>query len=299
MAISKGKTFTANEQVTNAKLHQLVDDATIDAGAVGSSQLASGAVTNAKVSDTAGIALSKIATTFGALVGGGASNVSEEVTVGSTLSLTSSELNIATTGITSGYLADGAVVADKLYSTLDLSSKTLTLPSGAVSASNLDQDFINDVSDASIAAADYLVFGDFSAAGVLKRATVQSVVDAVLTTDPAYTESGISINGSGTVKTIAAATHGLGRAPYQAKAWLVCTDAGGDAGYSENDIVSAESVHENGSNSSGLITFCYEAGGDVVIVENGNGDTVLIANKSSGTPGTLTKSKWSLTVNLW
>jgi len=286
MAISKGKTFTANEQVTNAKLHQLVDDATIDAGAVGSSQLASGAVTNAKVSDTAGIALSKIATTFGALVGGGASNVSEEVTVGSTLSLTSSELNIAATGITSGYLADGAVVADKLYSTLDLSSKTLTLPSGAVSASNLDQDFINDVSDASIAAADYIVFGDFSAAGVLKRATLNEI----LALGKLTASSTASVTGYGQILSEA---HGLGSTPTRLRCVLVCTDAGGDAGYAQSDEIDINGVATD--NQEAICT--YGADDTYVFASFGNNAAsggADVRHKTSTTDTSITRSKWAL-----
>lgn len=39
--LTKGKTFTTNEEVTNAKLHALVDDATINAGAITSTMLSS------------------------------------------------------------------------------------------------------------------------------------------------------------------------------------------------------------------------------------------------------------------
>ena len=44
--IEKGKTFTTNEEVTNTKLHQLVDDATISD--IQESDLASGCVTAAR-----------------------------------------------------------------------------------------------------------------------------------------------------------------------------------------------------------------------------------------------------------
>ena len=47
---------------TKSDLHNLVDNATINAGAVDTAELASGAVTNAKVSDTAAIAGSKLST---------------------------------------------------------------------------------------------------------------------------------------------------------------------------------------------------------------------------------------------
>jgi hypothetical protein len=58
--ITKGYTFTNGETVTPEKLNDLVDDATIDAEAVGTTELAAGAVTAAKIGagavETAGIA---------------------------------------------------------------------------------------------------------------------------------------------------------------------------------------------------------------------------------------------------
>src|SRR6056297_2814291 len=51
--ITKGYTFNDNEQVTATKLNNLVDDATINTGAVGSDELAVDAVTTDKVQDGA------------------------------------------------------------------------------------------------------------------------------------------------------------------------------------------------------------------------------------------------------
>ena len=51
--ITKGYTFNDNEQVTADKLNNLVDNATINTGAVGSDELAVDAVTTDKVQDGA------------------------------------------------------------------------------------------------------------------------------------------------------------------------------------------------------------------------------------------------------
>ena len=51
--ITKGYTFNDNEQVTADKLNNLVDNATINTGAVGSDDLAVDAVTTDKVQDGA------------------------------------------------------------------------------------------------------------------------------------------------------------------------------------------------------------------------------------------------------
>lgn len=57
--VTKGKTFTSTEQVTNTKLHSLVDDATVTAivsaditdGTIATADVADNAVTTAKISD--------------------------------------------------------------------------------------------------------------------------------------------------------------------------------------------------------------------------------------------------------
>ena len=51
--ITKGYTFNDNEQVTTDKLNNLVDDATINTGAVGSDELAVDAVTASKIANDA------------------------------------------------------------------------------------------------------------------------------------------------------------------------------------------------------------------------------------------------------
>ena len=59
--LTKGHTFSSGEEVDHTKLNNLVGNASINSGVVGTTELADGGVTNAKVSTTAGIALSKLA----------------------------------------------------------------------------------------------------------------------------------------------------------------------------------------------------------------------------------------------
>lgn len=58
--VTKGRTFVSGETVTPEKLNELVDNATV--AAIQTADIADGQITNAKVSDSAAIALSKLAT---------------------------------------------------------------------------------------------------------------------------------------------------------------------------------------------------------------------------------------------
>lgn len=58
--VTKGRTFVSGETVTPAKLNELVDNATVTA--IQTADIADGQITNAKVSASAAIALSKLAT---------------------------------------------------------------------------------------------------------------------------------------------------------------------------------------------------------------------------------------------
>lgn len=60
--LTKGHTFSSGEEVDHTKLNNLVGNAIINDGVVDSSALADSSVTNAKVSASAAIALSKLAT---------------------------------------------------------------------------------------------------------------------------------------------------------------------------------------------------------------------------------------------
>jgi hypothetical protein len=66
--MTKGHAFVSGEIVTPAKLNALVDDATIDAGEVGATELADDAVTEAKIADGS-ITTDKLATGSGEALG--------------------------------------------------------------------------------------------------------------------------------------------------------------------------------------------------------------------------------------
>lgn len=229
MAITRGKTFTSTEQVTAAKLHQLVDDATLDAASVGASQLVNGSIVNAHVSTSAGLALSKIAATNGKLVGGGSSNTAEEVTPTAPVTVAGSSISIAASGIGNSLLADNAVAKRNMA---DNSVGTDEIEDQAVTKDKLDQDWIGALTlKASPATGDWVPIGDSAASNNQKYATLQSLVQAGLSkatsTTAAASATGAVINEA----------HGLGAVPQLVYAVIVCTDSGGDVGYAQNDEV--------------------------------------------------------------
>ena len=80
--------------------------------------------------------------------------------------------------------------------------------------------------------------------------------------------------------------HGLAAVPKYAEWVLVCTDAGGDAGYSQNDEVSIVSNHENNSQ----VTTWRDATN--VGVSFTSGLSLKVYNKSTQALTSISRSKW-------
>ena len=127
--LTKGHTFSSGEEVDHTKLNNLVGNAIINDGAVDSSALADSSVTNAKVSATAAVALSKLATgsdaqvivgssggvpTYVAMSGDATISNAGAVTIGSDKVTTAKILDA---NVTTAKIADDAVTADKLANT--------------------------------------------------------------------------------------------------------------------------------------------------------------------------------------
>lgn len=103
--VSKGRTFVSGETVTPAKLNELVDNATVTA--IQTADIADGQITNAKVSASAAIDLSKLAT--GALPT--AITVASANIVDGTI--VNADIN-ASAAIAGSKLADAGITAAKL-----------------------------------------------------------------------------------------------------------------------------------------------------------------------------------------
>lgn len=247
MAISKGKTFTDNEQVTAAKLHQLVDNATIDALAVDTAQLAAGAVTNEKIASGAGVSLNKVSISSGALAGGSVSNAGEEVTVGAGLDLTSSTLTVADDGVTTAKILDNNVTVAKLPSTITFASgntvdmsaaSSVVHKAASVSANALYSPFLpGGLTQVTAATGDLALVYDTSASAN-GYSTIRSILDAG--PSQKWNESATGAVASGVCLAVA---HGYAAAPTRIRGVIVCTDVDYNVLYSVGDEVDITAAH--------------------------------------------------------
>lgn len=106
-------TFAAGDTITAAKLHKLIDDAEVKAGSIGTTKLADGAVTDAKLAAGITITAAKVTLPDGNILLGNASNVGAHLAVGATLQKVGT-LDVAVGGVTETRISDGAVTTAKL-----------------------------------------------------------------------------------------------------------------------------------------------------------------------------------------
>jgi len=87
--------------------------------------------------------------------------------------------------------------------------------------------------------------------------------------------------------------HGLGAVPKLFKVTLKCTDAGGEAGYSQNDEVAADFVFVSGVS-------IIRASADATNVNiSYDGASTQVPNKSTRAATTITSAKWAFVVRAW
>lgn len=110
-------TFAAGDTITAAKLHKLIDDAEVKAGSIGTTKLADGAVTDAKLAAGITITAAKVTLPEGSMMIGSPLNVGVHIPVGSTLTK-SAILDVADSSLGEAKFSDGSVATAKLK-TLD------------------------------------------------------------------------------------------------------------------------------------------------------------------------------------
>ena len=109
--LTRGHTFSSGEEVDHTKLNNLVGNATINNLAVDEAQLAASAVTNAKVSASAAIALSKLAdSSSGQVIVGSSAGVQTAVSMTGDVTITDAGVTSIGTGkVTAGMMVTGVV----------------------------------------------------------------------------------------------------------------------------------------------------------------------------------------------
>lgn len=97
----------------------------------------------------------------------------------------------------------------------------------------------------------------------------------------------------------ATVAHGLGARPSFVHAWLKCTDAGGDAGWAQNDVVGLTCVSfDTGASDHNAHYILVTDATNIRLVRPaiGSGSNGIIPNKSTGADDTFTPTKWKLLV---
>lgn len=134
---------------------------------------------------------------------------------------------------------------------------------------------------------------------VLITSADTAILDSMITDERALvTKASTALSASfvSADQTITAAgaltiAHGLGSTPTLVQCWLKCTDAGGDVGYSQNDIVLW------GQNDTGA----FDSRGVSIVPDATNlnirfaslANTFSLLNKGTGAIGNITNTKWA------
>lgn len=85
--------------------------------------------------------------------------------------------------------------------------------------------------------------------------------------------------------------HGLGSKPKIVVVQLICTDAGGDAGYAQNDVIGIDAVaFDTGASDYAPHYVVFSEAADIKVCAPTG--TAYIAHKSTGADATFTPSKW-------
>lgn len=135
---------------------------------------------------------------------------------------------------------------------------------------------------------DVLDEDDFATDSATLPPSQQSV--AAYIASQRYTSTGQTISTAGLL-TLA---HGLGAVPRHVTLWVVCTDAGGDAGYAQNDKVMVTVV--SSSSAASRFNSVYVDSTNVYVRFSDQTNAFIVANKSTGVAGALTDAKWQLYV---
>jgi hypothetical protein len=184
---------------------------------------------------------------------------------------------MASNSITGTSIVDGTVTA------ADVATNTLM-------GLNLVTNAFTNLTVVTPATNDLVLLMQASAASNTVAATVASL-RASVGFDPLWTTNGIEPYSEGTVLD---AAHGLGRAPWLVKGWLVCRT--NDAGYVVGDMVPTTDWMVQ--TDDGLFYTVGANATNVYVIRRGF-STLGVLNKSTGAKATANIARWTLTVHAW
>lgn len=231
---------------------------------------------------------------------------------GASITTAAGDMAIAIPKATTG-TPDGWVVLYQRASGLPLLTTGL-VPTGAVTTSGLTQATARMLgrTTAGTGAIEELTAANVAAFTAAATDTAQGAVELATTaetetgTDTARAVTPAGLKGAllfsngfqSTDQTVTPAStlnvaHGLGAMPKLFKVTLKCTDAGGEAGYSQNDEVAADFVFVSGVS-------IIRASADATNVNiSYDGASTQVPNKSTRAATTITSAKWAFVVRAW
>lgn len=231
---------------------------------------------------------------------------------GASITTAAGDMAVAIPKATSG-TPDGWVVLYQRASGLPLLTTGL-VPTGAVTTSGLTQatarmlgrttagtGAIEELTAANVAA--FTAAASDTAQGAVELATTaetETGTDTARAVTPAGLKGALLFSNGfqSTDQTVTPAStlnvaHGLGAVPKLFKVTLKCTDAGGEAGYSQNDEVAADFVFTSGVS-------IIRASADATNVNiSYDGASTQVPNKSTRAATTITSAKWAFVVRAW
>ena len=228
-------------------------------------------------------------------------------------------------------LINGGTLSTTINSTADLVGFRNAADGNAykITVADFTKELIRQLTElTATAAGDFVGVMDVSDSNIVKKVQIQNLlVDTGVTANTYNNPTSVTVNAKGQVTAISTASApyrpvataslptlpgyangvlidtGLGAIPAVVCAWLVCTDAGGDAGWAQYDRIPLDWVVFDTTSSTyfnghyGLIPKLGADAGKLLLIQPDAGGPTLVPNKTTGNDATFTSSKWGIIVN--
>lgn len=281
--LTKGYTFSGGEVVTPAKLHALVEEAQLRANSVGTTEIADGAVTSAKLDSGITLTAAQVTLSDGKTLVGNSSNIGVAVSV-DTDTMDPAGFGVKDGGIAATQLAANAVTTAKILDANVTLAKLATQATATILA--------NATGSTASPTAVPLGSGLEFSGGALRVTSAGSVTK--------YSPGAVALPASDTATPF---THGLGGQPLGVQVWIECISD--DQGYLASsdggtpDRIPIEHLWiDNGGND--FPVFTVRANGQkIYVLREGVVGHLYAYHTASRTNVLLTAAKWQLRVCAW